>query len=326
LAAKNLYPDEMIRVTADWVDPTSDACKRILAAAYLGGLHSGVVTAHVELKNALQPNEAPRIVAIIEEQAKLDVRHDTIIRGGWNGLTYLAELIGGDEGQQLIVVRDFLWPDGLAMQQKTYAAEAGAAERCADRLQKNPAMRQTIDNISIGIGPTAKPLGAYVDEYLKVSAQLGGLETERGQLLDGPSEGAIAYQAQLGWIRVVNAMLANGELAQLDAQSEAIIFGPFRLLEKKADERARETLAAAKKKVQEDPSAKGGTGTTGASGGNGTSTASSGGSSSTTSSGSGTTTGSASGTSTATPAGGGSTGTSGGSGGSSGSGSTSGGP
>jgi hypothetical protein len=256
MAVKNLYEDEMIQVTAVWIDPTSGAYTLIVRTPLLAALQARVVTAHNDLKEVLQPNETPRILAIIEEEAKLDVRHDTIIRGGWNGLTYLAELIGGDEGAKLLAVRDFLWPEGLAMQQKTYAAEAGAAGRLADRFVKSPAMRQTVDSISIGIGPSARTLGAYVDEYLQVAKHLGDLETERGQLLDGPTEARATQNAVREWIKVANAMLANGELSDLDPQSDAIIFGPLRLQEKKADERAREALNAAKKKAGEDTTAK----------------------------------------------------------------------
>lgn len=251
MAAKNLYEDEMILVTGDWVDPTSDAHTIILKVPLLAALYPGVTAAHTTLKQALQPNELPRILAIIELEGKLDVRHDTIIRGAWNALTYMAELVGGAEGESLLALRDFLWPDGLASQQKSYAAEAGQADLLTDRFVKEPAMRKAADTTLIGLGSTAKPLGSYVDEYLQLAKQLGELETERGQILAAPSDNSARYQAVLGWIRVVNAMTANGELAQLDPQTEATVFGPFRNLEKKADERARDALNAAKKKAKE---------------------------------------------------------------------------
>jgi hypothetical protein len=245
-----MTPDEMIQVTKVWVDPTTPAHLLILKTEDLAGLLPRANATHVALKAANQPGEDPRLTAIIQLQAKLDVRHDAIIRGVWGTLTQKAELIGGDEGASLIVLRDYLLPDGLASQLKTYGAEAGQAERLADRM--TPAVRAQTDAIMIGQAPNARPLTAYIDEWIKLGQQLGDLENERGQLLATPSDGKTLYQAQLAWIRVVNAMIANAELADLDEASQAVLFGQYRAALKKANDRAREALAAARAAAEKE--------------------------------------------------------------------------
>jgi hypothetical protein len=113
------------------------------------------------------------------EEAQLDIRHDTIIRGVWGTLTSLAELIGGDAGTDILALRDTILPEGLGSQLKTYRAEAGQAAQLADRM--TPAIKAKTDAILLGQAPNAKPLTTFVDEWIAIGKQLGALEDERGQ-------------------------------------------------------------------------------------------------------------------------------------------------
>jgi len=98
--------------------------------------------------------------------------------GVYGYLTAMAELIGGEDGEELLVLRDRLSPDGLSSQQKTYRGQAGQATQLEDRL--TPEVLAKTDAFIVGQGPTAKPLTAYLKEWIAIGKQFGALEDEKG--------------------------------------------------------------------------------------------------------------------------------------------------
>ena len=91
-----------------------------------------------------------------------------------------------------------------------------------------------------------------MDELITIGARLGALEDDKGRLQAAPGEpgpglGGPILVARNQWVRVANALTANGELAELDVETDKLIFGPLRAAEKAADR--REAGAAAKKKA-----------------------------------------------------------------------------
>lgn len=249
MAFKNLYPDEMIQISGTWIDPASKAHEAILANDEIKPITGRIRAAHELLATAAQPVDTPRLNTIIEQEARIDARHDAIIRGIWGFLTAKAELIGGDAGNAFISLRDLLLPDGLQSQLKTYRGEAGQALQLADRM--TPAVRAQTDGILIGQGPNAQTLTYYVDELIDLGKQLGTFENERAVLEAGEHDGGALQKARNKWVRVVNAFVSNAEMAELDAETDALLFEPLRVAEKKADERARQTAAAAAKAASE---------------------------------------------------------------------------
>lgn len=252
MAFKNIHVEEMIQLSGTWLDPAGRAHAAMVAIPDLASSLPRLQAAHGAVAARQQPAPSPRIAAIVEEEATLDIRHDAIIRGIWGTLTALAELIRGDVAAALIVLRDTLLPHGLSSQLKTYRAQAGQAAQLADRM--TPSVRAQTDALLIGQGPNAKTLSAYVDEWIGVGKQLGALEDEKGQLEADSGGGAELLKARNLWVRVVNAMVANAELAALDADTEALVFGPLRGTERKADERVRQ--AATKVKVAKEAASK----------------------------------------------------------------------
>lgn len=244
MAFKNLYPDEMIQISGTWIDPASKAHEAILANDEIKPITVRIRAAHELLATAAQPVDTPRLNTIIEQEARIDARHDAIIRGIWGFLTAKAELIGGDAGNAFISLRDLLLPDGLQSQLKTYRGEAGQARQLADRM--TPAVRAQTDGILIGQGPNAQTLTYYVDELIVLGKQLGTFEDERAVLEAGDHDGGALQKARNKWVRVVNAFVSNAEMAEIDAETDALLFEPLRVAEKKADERARQTAAATK--------------------------------------------------------------------------------
>jgi hypothetical protein len=252
MARKHLTSDEMIQVTKTWVDAQSKANQAIVLVDDLAGLLKRLQTAHDALTVALQPIINVELQKIIDQEAVLDLRHDAIIRGCWWFLTGMADMIGGDVGMAILALRDTLIPDGLSSQQKSYRGEAGQAELLGKRL--TPEIKQQLDSILVGPAPAPVPLTTFINEWLTVGTQLGSLEDKKGTLQDAPSvtQGQAELNARNQWIRVVNAFVANGELAGLDDPTDALIFGPLRANEKAADQRARD----AEKKAAEEKAAK----------------------------------------------------------------------
>lgn len=241
MSLMHLLPDEMLGVSGPMLDPGSDAYTVIINYDDFKAPYKRLQSAHSSLSAAAQPAKTERIKEIILAQATLDVRHDAIIRGIWGFFTAVAELIGGDTGAELIALRDYLVPDGLSSQNKTYGGEAGQAEQLALRL--TPDVRKRTDAILIGEGANAQPLSAYLDEWVTAGRKLGIYDAERGRIENEPSEGGDLHNARLDWVRAQNAMVSIAEMAGLTPVEMATVFGALQTAERKADDRARDTKA-----------------------------------------------------------------------------------
>jgi hypothetical protein len=250
MALKRLFSEEMLQLSGTWVDPKSKAHKALLASPDLAPAMPRLTTTHNQLATLAQPvSEDPRVAAIMDEQSRLDPRHDDIVRGGYGLLTSAAFLLGGEEGAELLKLRDLLFPDGLSLILKTYRGEAGTAAQLEKRL--TPEVRAQLASISVGAKGQKKTLEHFVDELLAVGAKLGALEDEKAILQPSPGEpgtgaGAALLAARNQWVRVVNALVANNELAALDPEEDKLIFGSLRAAEKASDRREG---SAAKKKA-----------------------------------------------------------------------------
>lgn len=238
MALKRLTNEEMVQVSGEWVVAGSPARKAMLAKEELSGLVPRVEAAHTGLL-ALQPT-APtaRAASLMAEAAALDQTHDTLIRGVHGllgGLILLADT--PEQAEAYAHLRTVLLPEGLDHIQKTYRGEAGAAEMLASRLEADAAARKQLKDIQVG----KKPLAAFVTRWIEAARQLGKLESERAQLDATPAEGGGAklLAARNGWIRAVNALLANAELAEVDEATDRLIFGTLRAAERNADRRGR---------------------------------------------------------------------------------------
>lgn len=241
MSLMHLLPDEMLGASGPMLDPGSEAYAVIMAFDDFKAPHKRLHAAHAALSAAAQPAQTERIKEIILAQAMLDIRHDAIIRGVWGFFTALAELVGAAEGASLLALRDYLVPDGLSSQNKTYGGEAGQAEQLAIRL--TPEVRKRTDDLIIGEGAGAMTLTAYLDEWIAIGRKLGNYDAERGRIENAPSEGAELHNARLDWVRAENAMVSIAEMAGLSAVEMATVFGALQSAERKADERARETKA-----------------------------------------------------------------------------------
>jgi len=128
----------------------------------------------------VKPPQNDRLAAIMNLEAELDVRHDSILHGMHGSLTSMAELAGGDEGAALIALRDQLLPDGQQSMLKSYRAEATQAAQLEEQL--SPPLRARTDGIQIGEGASAKRLTVFLDEWTAIGKELGALEDEKGRI------------------------------------------------------------------------------------------------------------------------------------------------
>lgn len=237
---KNLKSEEMLQLSGSWLGDNPECHTAIRAIPLLAESLNVLAAVHTTLSTLLQPAPDPRLAAIIDDEARIDARLGALIRAVHGFLTVTSEFIGGDEGRSFLKLRDFILPDGLTSQLKSYRAEAGAAAQLEDRL--SPEVRATTDALQIGRGPTARTLTTYLDEWIALGKQLGQLENEKGTLLTAKASSGTSRPllgARNAWGRVVTAMVTNGQLAELDRETETLIFAPLVDAERRADERAR---------------------------------------------------------------------------------------
>ncbi len=237
MALKRLTTDEMVQISGAWLAKGSPARRTIGGVAELAGLLPKLEAAHQALHATQPAAEDPRLAAIAAEAAEVDVAHDTAMRGLHGLLTALAILAGpGARADALNKLRELLLPEGLSATQKTYRAEAGAAELLKSRLAGAPDAKKQLKAI-----PVDKHDALHVVEQWMASAKrLGELEDERAKLLGAAANGDSAHglAARNRWIRAVNALVANAQLAELDEATDQLLFGALRLAEKSAERRA----------------------------------------------------------------------------------------
>lgn len=236
MALKRLRTGEMVQLSLPWITEHSEAHKAILATPELAGLLPRVEAGHKALHDAQPVRDESRLVKLQQKAAALDLRHDEIVRGAYWLLTALAWLSGdAATAERLMRLRDQLFPAGLDAAQKPYREEAGATAMLQSRLAADSAAKKHLKEIPV----LKKNLAQVVEELISVGKKLGDTEDERAALLTdgGPSDGAKVVLARNQWIRAVNAMLANAELAELDEDASRLIFGALRHADKMADRR-----------------------------------------------------------------------------------------
>lgn len=253
MALKRLTSEEMLHISASWVDAKGPSKAIILACADTAPSFPRIQAAHNLLTSLAQPvGTSQRLAAISAELSEVDARHDDIVRGVNSHLTGGATLLGTaeDAGKALLALRDKLLPDGLESINKSYRAEAGQAKQLAERLTKE--LRAELAAIIVGPKTDKQTLADYVDEWLALGKRLGALQDERDRLENGASTSAL-NDARLAWIRAVNALVANAELANLDDATMSILFGPLNAAERAAERRGKSGKSQAPASPQPQP-------------------------------------------------------------------------
>jgi len=232
MAFKRLTAQEMIQLSAPWVTPNDPASAALAKVPLLAALLPQLEAAHRAIFEVQAQNEDPKAKSLSLAEAELDASHDDLVRGIHGALSALSEL--SPSADDLLRMRDLLLPDGLDHTRKTYRGEAGHAAIVASRLDDG--LRARMKSVTLH----DKNLLELVDAWLDGARKLGTLEEERARL-SAPSATTAAQinAARLGWVRVTNALVANAELAQLDADADRTLFSALRAAERTADGRKR---------------------------------------------------------------------------------------
>lgn len=236
MAFKRLTTAEMVQISGPWVTAGNPARDAILGEKALAGLLPRLEEAHKALHDTQPGTGDPRLAALQEEEAAVDLQHDTYVRGSHMLLSALALLSpNAATGATFERLRDFLLPDGLDTTQKSYRNESGAASLLETRLAGDPSAKKQLKEIPV----LKQNLGHFVTGWMTAAATLGKLEDEKALITGTTGEGARAQSARLQWIRAVNALVALADLSPLEEATDRQIFGALRLAEKAADRRAR---------------------------------------------------------------------------------------
>jgi hypothetical protein len=229
MALKNFTNDEM-RLFTDLA--TGDHREHLEADAALG-LALAELDALAPQFREINPKEADEeLAAIVADGLAADAAHDHAMRG-LHGLLEVVEAITGDAAYGRTRVR--LFPGGLAMSQKTYAEEAGEAQRARGRVDE--ADLALLRGIPLPDGRTAF---AIFEAWEQAGARLDAVEKRRLRL--GERQSAVLVRSvdvRNRWIRAVR--MIESVVAIRGASNP--LLDAIRDAEAKADRRAKPAKA-----------------------------------------------------------------------------------
>jgi hypothetical protein len=231
MALKWLTAEEMVAISATWVTAGEEARAAIEKVPLLAALLPSLEQGHGDLVQ-LRAKEGPRLRAISQKEAEIDARHDGLVRGIVGTLTMLAAV--SDDGEELLAIRDKLFPEGLGHTKLSYRGEVGHAAVIGKLIDDS--MKARLKAIAVH----KKTMEDLVLAWLSTASQLGQLEEEKARLAESsPSVGAETQTARTAWIRLAKGLMSNAKLARLDDATDQLLFSALRTAERAAESRAR---------------------------------------------------------------------------------------
>lgn len=255
----------------------SDDTRLRLAGNWLAGKHHDRLAAipktavHLDDLRAVRdailaarksPNTGPLTQKLADNRAKAtasDRRHDRKARGTAGLLENLADLCDDpNEARAYLALRDRLFPRGLTITLLSYDEEAGNVAQVQTEL--DPQTRAELKRIKT---TKDRNLDQDVHDWIAAGQELGRLEDERRDLeaalaKAGAPRPIDAVAAQNRWIKVMRAIVAAIESAELPAEEEAELLAALREAERKYAERGGDEEDAPEPPAAEPASASGG--------------------------------------------------------------------
>ena len=226
-----LYFQEMAVISGPWVTEGTPARMAIEKAPPLAALEPQLQQVHGAIVE-LRAKETPQLQALSQQETQVDAKHDAYVKLIFNALTVLAD--GAANGQELLNLRDTLFPEKLKHMRKSYRGEVGHAVLVAKQMDE--AMLARLKAVQLH----DKTLFDMYTGWQGTAAQLGKLEEDRAHLSQAmPSTAKEIATARRNWIHVVKAFLACADVANLDAETDNLIFAPLRAAEQVAANRMR---------------------------------------------------------------------------------------
>jgi len=231
MAVKWLTVAEMNQISAPMVEPGNAKREALAKVPALAALLPQLEQAHTGIMAVARPPSDPRLRELMAREETLDGEHDALVRGIHDSLTAVASVSASSP--ELLRLRDTLLPEGLSHVRKTYRGQAGHAAIVEAHLDDATKARLKAVNLH------DKNLLDLTLGWLSVAKELGAAEEERGRVEPKPSSAAELNKARVGWIRLMNALLANAELAGIDEATDRLLFGALHAAERAADSRGR---------------------------------------------------------------------------------------
>ena len=134
--------------------------------------------------------------------------------------------------QELLDLRDKLYPQGLEHIKMSYRAEVGHAALVA--AQMDEALQARLKAVTLH----QTTLFDMYNEWQSAAQLLGQLEDERVRLSGAsPSVAGEVSAARNRWIRMAKALMANAKIAEVDAATDTLLFSALRAAERAAENR-----------------------------------------------------------------------------------------
>ncbi|HWN71279.1 MAG TPA: hypothetical protein VNM90_26760 [Haliangium sp.] len=156
-----------------------------------------------------------------------DLRHDRKARALHAALQGLIDAEDDADVRELyLAVQALLFPEGLAIVNRTFAYQAGAIEALEKRM--TPEVLSQLASLTLG----TRSLASVYLEWVAAGNELGSLVAERERLLDRTGRGSAAEDvdmraARLQWISTVHAFLSVLELMDLAQEERAAVLSPL---------------------------------------------------------------------------------------------------
>jgi hypothetical protein len=243
-------PAECFSVSAAWLEINGDLMLLLESKDATRGLLGQVTVAHQELSR-LVSNSSTTNQKLQETRAladNLDEAHDSTFKGIYYALMSVAEFEPGRK-EEIYLLRDHLFPDGLAGTTRAYAAQAGEAGLLEARL--GPSHRAALEAIKIN----NSTLLDKVETLIKIGKQLGVVEAQKKALITEleidpePSLSEI-NEGKGRWFAVANLFSGVIRYAGFSAQEKIKLLAPIEALEKTFQDRLKER---ARKKAETKP-------------------------------------------------------------------------
>jgi hypothetical protein len=177
--------------------------------------------AHAAVFALVGQNDDPETARLSAEASRLDAEHDDLVRTIHTALTVLSKV--SKTGDEILRLRDQLFPEGLKLVKKSHREEAGHAAALASTM--NADLQARMKAVPIGDGTVLD----LVNRYLDVGKQLGAVAEQRARLeRPATSQAAQAQAARREWIRWTNILVATAENAEVPPEVDTLLFSALR--------------------------------------------------------------------------------------------------
>lgn len=235
---RKLLEPEMGQISGPWVTEANPVRSAIEARSMLAALLPQLTAAHAAIVALGAQSSDPDIRKLSAEANRLDAQHDDYIRTIYDALTVLAKT--SKAGDQLLRMRDSLFPEGRRHINRSHSAEAGHAAALASTVGADALARMK----AVAVGDMT--LFDLYSQYQETAKQLGAVDEKRARLNQPAVTPAAQVQAvRRQWIRWANILVDTAANADLDAETDALLFGPLREMVERANSRWHTKIAPA---------------------------------------------------------------------------------